>query len=225
MGDGHRRFYEKKYGTSFSYSVIRNCPLPPPKRTHTAHTAPPYTILYSGGVYWAQEQALRNLIAAVSTLDLPVQAVLYAPGHLARFEKEFEHNDRVVFRSAPQSAMADIQDDADILFLPLSFHTKAPEVIEMATPGKTAEYLLAERPILVHAPAYSFLSQYAREKQFAHVVDTDNVADLQEGIRKLLLDKQYTKKLIDNSHSVFQAEYDLLSNSMVFAKEIDETLP
>ena len=220
MGDGHKQLYERKYGKRFSYTVVRNCAFPPKDRVHTPRTEAPYVIMYSGGMYWPQERAIRNLIRAVTDIDLPVELWLYTPRNLARFEEEFKNNPRVVFRSATQEAMADIQDGADILFLPLSFNTPAPEVIEMATPGKTVEYLVAERPILVHAPPYAFISKYAKEKEFAHVVDTEDSKDLQDGIRKILLDRAYAEQLVSRARELCKNEYNLLANAQAFATRI-----
>lgn len=221
MGDGHRALYEQKYGTRFSYTVIRNCPLPSAPHIRKERSGPPYTILYSGNVYWPQEQAIRNLIQAVTTIELDVRILLYTPRHLSRFEAEFKDTSRVQFCSASQEAMADIQNNADILFLPLSFNTEAREVIEMAVPGKTAEYLMAGRPILVHAPPYAFLSTYAKEKQFAHVVDTADIEMLQAGIRRLILDTDYARKLTANARTLFKEEYDDTKNAVRLKERID----
>lgn len=217
MGDGHKRFYERKYGNRFKYTVIRNCSLDVGPHTSLPRTEKPYVILYGGGIYWAQERAVRNLIRAVTDIDLPVELWLYTPRELKRFEAEHKDNPRIVFRSASQEAMADIQDDANILFLPLSFNTPSPEVIEMATPGKTVEYLVAERPILVHAPPYAFLTQYAKEKGFAHVVDTEDSNELQDGIRKILLDSSYAKELVSHARTLYRDEYNLNANAEAFA--------
>ena len=220
MGDGHKAFYERRYGTRFSYTVVRNCALPPRTRVHTPRVEAPYVIMYSGGMYWPQERAIRNLITAVTDIDLPVELWLYTPSGLARFEAEFKDNPRIVFRSAPQEAMADIQDDATILFLPLSFNTPSPEVIEMATPGKTVEYLIAERPILVHAPPYAFISRYAKEKGFAHVVDTEVSKDLQDGIRRIIQDTAYATQLVSRARELYTLEYNLVANAQAFATRI-----
>jgi len=59
--------------------------------------------------------------------------------------------------------MSEIQTQADILFLPLSWHTKSQKIIDTATPGKLTDYLISNRPILIYAPASTFLAQYAKK--------------------------------------------------------------
>jgi len=61
----------------------------------------------------------------------------------------------------------------DCLFLPLSWHTKSQAIIDTATPGKMTDYLISGSPILIHAPASTFLVKYARENNFAEIVDTE----------------------------------------------------
>ena len=76
-----------------------------------------------------------------------------------------------------------LQQSADILFLPLAFDSPIPEVIRSSAPAKLGEYLAAGRPILVHAPAGSFVTELIRNAEAGVVVDTP---DLRELARALL---------------------------------------
>jgi hypothetical protein len=75
-----------------------------------------------------------------------------------------------IFRRTTRSESRVAQRAAGVLFLPLAFNAKR-EVVSTASPSKMPEYLAAERPILVHAPPFSYVVRYAREHQFAEVVD------------------------------------------------------
>lgn len=223
MSDGHRLLYERKYGDRFNYTVVRNCPQQsrPVSSNHTPHT-PPYRILYTGGIYFAQEQSIVNL--AEATRDLPdVRIELYVPRRIDALAQRFAPYPHVSVHTAPHSQMSDIQSSADILFLPLSWDDTAPEVIEMAIPGKTFEYLQSGRPILVHAPASSFLSQYARERGFALVVDVENIDQLRNAIETLIKDKALQENLKTHAQSLLDQEYTIETNARAFFDAV--TLP
>lgn len=222
MGEGHQKFYERKYKRRFPYVIIRNCPQAALTPKRTKNKSAPYTILYSGNIYWPQERAIRNLIRAITKTPIDVRLLLYTPQRLARFESEYEHNPRIVFSSASWPEIAATQSGVDIVFLPLSFNTKTPEVIEMAIPGKTAEYLASGTPILVHAPPYAFLTTYANEKKFAHVVASEEISELERGISILLFDTSYARELTVNAKKLLKQEYDVLENALRLKEAIDQ---
>jgi glycosyltransferase involved in cell wall biosynthesis len=134
--------------------------------------------------------------------------------------EEFKQNPQIIFTSLTPKKIPDALKNANILFLPLSWNTPSPEVIEMAVPGKTAEYLASGTPILVHAPADCYLSKYAKERGFAHIVDTEDILALQNGIRKILTDKEYAKNLVVNAQKTSH-DYDVRKNALVLKNAMD----
>jgi len=223
IGEGHRRFYQKKYGNKYSYEVVLNCAEKNNKKNEenllTFKTSP-YTILFTGNIYWAQERSLRNLIRAISEIkDADIRFVICSEKTNLSSE-EFKQNPQIIFTSLTPKKIPDALKNADILFLPLSWNTPSPEVIEMAVPGKTAEYLASGTPILVHAPADCYLSKYAKERGFAHVVDTEDILALQNGIRKILTDKEYSKNLVVNAQKASH-DYDVRKNALVLKNAMD----
>lgn len=224
MGEGHRKFYEKKYGAKYTYEIITNCPQVYSGQNIKKHNpSTPYKILYTGNIYWPQEKSIRNLIEAVSQMDdLNVCVSLYTPKLMKVFQAEYSKNPKVEFHSATQKEMANIQANADILFIPLSWGTPRIGVIEMAIPGKTAEYLISGRPILVYAPPYAFLAEYADKYQFARVVDKEEIGFLKEGIRDILTNPHYSETLACNAKALFKKEYDLLTNAQKLKQYVDK---
>jgi len=109
-----------------------------------------------------------------------------------------------------------IQSNADILFLPLSWGTKSQAIIDTATPGKLTDYLIAGRPILIHAPASSFLVKYAKENNFAYIVDDENIEKIKEGIKKIVNELKYANMIIDNSRKMFFKNHDANKNREKF---------
>jgi glycosyltransferase involved in cell wall biosynthesis len=121
--EGTERFYRKRYGNAFKCTVVRNSVFPKSyesKRTPYNPTEP-YTVVFTGHVYWPQERSLLNLIAALNKLrDLPLRVELYAPKADETFKRTVATCENVHLTAAPQSEMPDIQCSATILFLPLT---------------------------------------------------------------------------------------------------------
>ena len=96
-------------------------------------------IVYTGAVYGAQCDAIRNLLAAIELLDqLNVKLHLYTAQSSRSLAKMGIQGPVVYHKHQALSAMPDIQQQADLLFLPLSFNSPYPvEVIRTSAPGKT----------------------------------------------------------------------------------------
>ncbi|OGB84882.1 hypothetical protein A2994_03650 [candidate division Kazan bacterium RIFCSPLOWO2_01_FULL_48_13] len=78
------------------------------------------------------------------------------------------------------------------------------------------DYLIAGRPILVHAPSNSYLVRYAKENNFAEIVDRENIADLQAAIRRLLADPAHAHQLMVNAQRTFFAHHTVEKNVAMF---------
>lgn len=144
-----------------------------------------YKIVYTGMIYDAHRDCFLDLIEAIQ--DLPnVTLHIYTPRPAAALASEGIYGKKVKVSFMPNDAIPAIQKSADILFLPMSFNSPYPEVIRTASPGKISEYLAAGRPILVYAPAFSYVAQYARSHGFGLVIDQKNTDSLREAIVYLL---------------------------------------
>ena len=91
--------------------------------------------------------------------------------------------------------IARVMSGADVAFLPLSFEPGMRHVVETSFPSKTAEYLAAGVPVLVHAPAYSTVARYCREHDCGLVIDQPDEAALREGLVRLANDAALRKEL------------------------------
>ena len=109
---------------------------------------------------------------------------------------------------AELSGITDYQRQADILYLPLAFNSRAPDVIRTAAPGKLAEYLVAGVPILVHAPSFSYIARDAREHGWGFVIDTLEPAALADGIRMLLNDPELRSLLVEKAFAIAGSRHD-----------------
>ncbi|MHB8502276.1 MAG: glycosyltransferase [Candidatus Acidiferrales bacterium] len=169
-------------------------------------TAP--TILYTGAIYWAQLDSLRNLAIALRHLpgvrfEVRTNASSY---HVMRAGLSKEH---LSAGFASQELSRRAQHKADILFLPLAFRTSAPAVIRTALPAKTAEYLVSGTPILVHAPPDAYITRYARAAKWGYVVDTPDPKGLAIAVQKLLGDSELRAALVAAAYQEAVRGHDL----------------
>ena len=214
--EGTEKYYKKLYGSNIKTVVVHNSVFAKAyENTQTLYQPrPPYQIVFTGNLYWPQEESVRNLIKAVSEInDIDVRLLLYVPKPPQDLVGVHKNHPKIKFDVAPQSEMPTIQSKADILFLPFAWHTPSPQIISTASPGKLTDYLAAGRPILIHAPPYAYVSQYARQHNFAHVVDEENIELLKDGIKKLLTDITYSRQLIANARKIFLVNHDAQPNA------------
>ncbi|XOU94774.1 MAG: glycosyltransferase [Candidatus Kerfeldbacteria bacterium] len=214
--------YKKRYGilpteiiynSIFSKSYTRVKELYKPK--------PPFKIIFTGHIYWPQEQSVLNLIEAVKKIqNIKIELYLYSLKTPDIIKETTKDQKNIFLGIAHPSEIAKIQLSADILFLPLAWNTPSPEIIRTATPGKLTEYLISGKPILIHAPKYAYVSKYAKENKFGLVIDNNNIDNLQEGIIKLLTDIKYSNTIINNANKTFYQNHDAIKN----AKKLTNTL-
>jgi len=220
--EGTLNFYAKEYGEKIRKKIIiiHNS-------TFSEHylnlyndydPKSPYTILYTGSIYWPQIRSLKNLIKAIEEInDIDINLKIYCPNPKDYLKKiGITESKKVKILIASPQKMPEIQTQADILFLPLSWHTKSQKIINTATPGKLADYLISNRPILIHAPSSTFLTQYAKKNNFAYVADEENIEKLKSAIKTLLFDKAFTKQIIENAKSTFFKNHDANKNASIF---------
>ena len=176
------------------------------------------TIVYTGMIYDAHRDCMLDLIQAIR--DLPdVELQIYTPRPVASLEREGIHGHNVKVSFITHHAVPAVQKGADILFLPMSFNSPYPEVIRTASPGKISEYLAAGRPILVYAPPYSYVAQYARSHGFGLVVDQKGSNILGQELLRILNNKELREDLIAKSaETVVYHEAERVAN--LFMREI-----
>jgi glycosyltransferase involved in cell wall biosynthesis len=115
------------------------------------------------------------------------------------------------------SAMPAIQQEADLLFLPLAFNSPYPEIVRTAAPGKMGEYLAARRPILVQAPSDSFIAWYFRHHECGLVVDEDDPARLAQALTLILTDAGLRERLSERAWERAKVDFDLNKARAQFA--------
>jgi glycosyltransferase involved in cell wall biosynthesis len=131
-----------------------------------------FRVVYTGSIYHAQSDAFINLLGALNDMkDWSLH--IYTSQNEAQLANMgisgpnvFRHEHVEQLESYAQ------QRSADILFLPLAFKSSIQEVLRTSAPMKLGEYLASGRPILVHAPADTFVARHFRQHGAGVVVDS-----------------------------------------------------
>jgi glycosyltransferase involved in cell wall biosynthesis len=167
-----------------------------------------WRLLYTGSVYSAQASAFRNLNTALNRLQGRFILDVYTaqtPAALAANGLDGPYVHHHPFAS--QSIALSLQQNADILFLPLAFNSPIPEVILSSAPAKLGEYLAAGSPILVHAPAGSFVSELLRKADAGVVVDTSDPDRLVEALITIANSASLRHRIVKNAANLAEEFY------------------
>ncbi len=204
-----KKVYDSRFGIAtvllHNPTDLQRYPDPPPSQRTGIR------ILYTGDVGEAHYDAFRNLISALELIGDPeIKVHIYTGRRRARLLKERITGPFVVLHPHQHiSSIPGIQQSADILFLPLAFHSLFPEfIINSASPGKMGEFLAAGRPILVHAPPGSFVSWYFKKHGCGLVVDSPSVEDLASAIRRLSTDNELRKQISSAARAAAFRDFD-----------------
>jgi glycosyltransferase involved in cell wall biosynthesis len=168
-------------------------------------------IVYTGQVYAAQYDALSRLVQAIKLLEqeYPLKLHLYTAQPRAVIEQAGITGPVVFHGYCPPAQIRPIQQNADILFLPLAFVSPYPEIITTSAPSKFGEYLASGRPILAHVPP-GFISRYMREHDCGYFVDQASSEVLAETIRSIALDHE--RRLRVTCNAMQRAKIDFALN-------------
>jgi glycosyltransferase involved in cell wall biosynthesis len=158
-------------------------------------------IVYTGAIYHVNINAFRNLIVAMNEIEYAkIYLHIYTSQSFSELKQEGIDGTRVVFHDhlAPDQ-ISKIQQQADILFLPLVFRSSILSVIKTSAPGKMGEYLASGRPILANTPYDSFVSWYFREYRCGCLVHEEDPEEIAKGIKLIIDSPQLRNHMVQNA--------------------------
>ncbi len=198
MSDNLKDYYKKEYGVDcvlFNHSYIK-------EESESFKRFVPET-----GRKEFFEIAFTGV--AVGTLWVPMlqEAIRELPGEKIRLRlcvpyiNEMGINDEnVIVESLNRQEVLQVQKDADVLVLTTFWgQDYSREVIETSSPSKLGEYLMSKVPILVWAPEYAYISQYAARGRWGLVVNKFDKEEIKKAILKLKNDAQLRRELVTNA--------------------------
>lgn len=209
--------YSARHGkkSDHKYMVIRNAHDYPETilsgDTFPTSASKPPTMVFSGAIYHVNYDAFRCLSAALEeSSGSNVTLHIYSAQSAALLRQHGVAGSRVsFFPHMPQAQMRSIQQEANILYLPLGFDTSVPNLIRTSSPGKLGEYLASGRPILAHVPADSWVNWYFREHRCGVIVNSTEPVVLRDAIERLLVDKTLQESIVKNASKLAREEFGL----------------
>jgi len=159
----------------------------PPARVAGKRFDEPFTIAFAGSINSSgYVQALLALQEALAAIDgrLLIFGPLTADEARGCGLNELHTDVRGLLSAA--ELMARLREEADALFVPMSFSPEDRPNMELAFPSKLADYTAAGLPLLIYGPPYCSAVAWARENNsVAEVVDTDERTDLAHALARL----------------------------------------
>lgn len=105
----------------------------------------------------------------------------------------------------PAELLKRLREEADVLFVPMSFNPEHRSNMEMAFPSKLADYTAVGLPVLIYGPDYCSVVRWARENQgVAEVVENEDSEFLMAAIRRLASDPEYRVTLGERALEIGQ---------------------
>ena len=167
------RFYEERYGEPAQViypSRAPNCPTFDAPPAHLSNNDKPFTIAFAGTInskgYIQTLSALQNALKPVGG-----RLLIFGP---TQFGLNHPNTENCGLLSSAELLIR-LRDEADALFVPMSFDERDRINMEMAFPSKLADYTATGLPLLIYGPTYCSAVIWARENPgVAEVVETES---------------------------------------------------
>lgn len=216
MCDALKELYQKRYGRTdltiiYNSTALLEVPSLKPSKERV--------ITYLGSVYWAQIDALKDIISALPLITPRTHLKLFTP-HSEQYLNEvgiFE-SDRVSFHTCTPGEAPNVLNESSLNYIGLSLNTPYPNLINTSSPGRLCEFLRADVPILIHAPKSSFLVEYAQKNNFAFIStsqDTDTLA------RTIATALSGSLEKIQNAHLTLSKNHDPDKNALLYWNKLN----
>jgi glycosyltransferase involved in cell wall biosynthesis len=174
--------YAERYGAPAQVlypSRAADCPnfdVPP---AHLANNGKPFTIAFAGTInsngYIQALTALQNALKPVGG-----RLLIFGPNQIDLNDPNTEMRGLL----SSSELLTRLREEADALFVPMSFDTSDRVNMQMAFPSKLADYTATGLPLLIYGPTYCSAVVWARDNPgVAEVVETE--PDLINAIERL----------------------------------------
>ena len=175
-------FYEQRYGEPAQViypSRAADCPDfdAPPARL--SNNDKPFTIAFAGTInsdgYIEALTALQNALKPVGG-----RLLIFGPNQFGLNDPNTENCGLI----SSSELLMRLREDADALFVPMSFDARERVNMQMAFPSKLADYTATGLPLLIYGPTYCSAVAWARDNPgVAEIVETET--DLSNVVARL----------------------------------------
>lgn len=144
----------------------------------------PLTVAYGGNVfhkgYW---ESLRCLASALEPIN--GRLLIFGPNKAAVTANGLDRPN-VVAHGFVYDMLERIREEAQVLFLPMTFEAREKPNMQVSFPSKLVEYTAAGLPLLIYGPDYCSVVRWARENaDSAEVVTQQGEVGLKAALKNL----------------------------------------
>lgn len=185
--------YETRYGVSAEtiYPIrASDCAQFDAPAARVGRNEGPFTIAFAGSInsdgYIQALLALQEAVVAIGG-----RLLIFGPLSADEARRCGLNHSQTIVRGLLSSTelMARLRDEADALFVPMSFCLPDRTNMELAFPSKLTDCTAVGLPLLIYGPPYCSAVAWARENSgVAEVVDTDRNTDLAQAVARLARD-------------------------------------
>jgi glycosyltransferase involved in cell wall biosynthesis len=160
---------------------------------------------------------LRRLVAATAREQSRV--VLYGP---ITQQQALESglalpNVTIAGLLAPEELQVRLQQDADVLFVPMSFHAADRPNMRMGFPSKLTDYTAVGLPLLIYGPDDCSAVRWARDNHgVAELVTTDDDQAIGAAVKRLTREPQYRATLAAAARRVGDRDFSADTAAAIF---------
>jgi glycosyltransferase involved in cell wall biosynthesis len=182
--------YYRRYGvrgTVLYPSRASDCPqfdAPPERIARNDHS---FTVAFGGTINSPDYvNALVNM--AIALVPVGGRLIIFGPLTPETARQVGLECPNIVLRGLLKSSelMTRLREEADALFVPMSFHPAEATNMKMGFPSKLTDYTAVGLPLLIYGPDYCSAVRWARENpDVAEVIDAENAGPLAEAVRRL----------------------------------------
>lgn len=154
---------------------------------------------FSGNVNQTCKEAAIRLFNSITSV--PSHSITVSPASQKLTLEEFGINTKQIqFISVSRKDLVSEINKADIVLLPHGFTGKlSQDEYDTIFPTKTIEYLICGKPILMHGPRESFITQFMIQNNCAYVVSEPDPLKISEAIDALISSESLRKELVTNA--------------------------
>jgi glycosyltransferase involved in cell wall biosynthesis len=173
-------------------------------------------IIYTGNVSEIMNlDAIRQFVQAIPLLPESYEIKMFVSFPEDYCKKIGLYHPRIKYDWLPIDEVMGEMQDANILFLPLSFKNAAMDEVKTVFATKTLDYLISGSPIFVFSPSDSFHSISAKKGGWGYVLDIDSPEAIAKGLIELAENGEMATTIVENA----RAEA-LNRNATIYAEEL-----
>jgi glycosyltransferase involved in cell wall biosynthesis len=188
-----------KFFFNVNLNLVPNCypkNLSIERKVHsTIGTGDKLKVGFCGSIYWNNLDNLKNLCNALSKIP-DSELHIFGSQSIEDLERLGLDTKIIRIRFIPVYEILNEElSKCEILFLPFTFSLQHKIITENAFPTKVHDYLICQRPILLHCPEFAYLTTYFKHNNAAHVVNENNADAIYEALVEIINNPLYQTNL------------------------------